>query len=110
MVTNPCGIDTTCIGLQTDGLTNISYSNDLSIFPNPSNKTIFVTSSAVFPKGELTIINSIGKTILTEKLDHSVGNQLRLEVEGLSQGLYYLMLTTDTGIELISKKILIIRP
>jgi hypothetical protein len=64
---------------------NLSAYQNLSVYPNPSNEYIFISSQA--PMDNISIMNYSGKEILSEKIE---GNEVKLNIKELSKGIYFM--------------------
>jgi hypothetical protein len=73
----------------------------VSVFPNPSNGEFSVELSSNLMKKNFTITNSLGQEVLKTKVESTL---FKLDID-VSQGVYFLNFSTDSGI--ISKKIVI---
>jgi hypothetical protein len=78
--------------LSTDnfGVENIK----ISIYPNPSNNTLFISSSITFHKIE--IVDVFGKLITSEII---TANSISTNISGLANGIYLLKVHTDFGLK-----------
>ncbi|MBI3521210.1 MAG: PKD domain-containing protein [Bacteroidetes bacterium] len=77
------------------GITNLSASNSISIFPNPSNGVFTITSSSAYDKMDITIINAIGQIVKTESMKNM--NQTTIDLSKMSKGIYYVKAETSEG-------------
>jgi hypothetical protein len=75
----------------------------VSIYPNPSDNYLTISSDVLVTKLEL--ISDLGKVIYTGKCSDE--KQIRLNTADLSQGIYFIRLTTVDGI--LFKKVVICR-
>lgn len=69
---------------------------DISIYPNPSNNSVFIDYTKITNKVEsIDVFDLIGKKVISEKPND---NQLnKLDVEFLPNGIYLFKIKTDTG-------------
>lgn len=84
-------------------ITNIS-----DVYPNPSAGKSFlnITSSQSLDNVKTTIINSLGAIVSVKNIDLAIGkNNIVLETENLSTGLYFAIISNGT--QKITKKITI---
>jgi hypothetical protein len=73
------------------GLVELNSKNEgLVVYPNPTDGTLFITSNTKILKIE--VVNQLGQTVL-QKDTLNEGN-IRLEMEQLSQGIYFLQIQT----------------
>ena len=86
-------------------LGNASFeSTDLLIFPNPANTTIQIQLQNTSEMIDLiTITDVLGKTIRTVKGVSS--NQLNVDVADLSQGVYFVEISTQNNLKQVKKLI-----
>ena len=97
-------IDKALIGENTVGISvNESSIVELNSFPNPVNNVINVSytldqSSAI----KLEVINVLGKVIRTSGNDiETIGkHNVKFDVSTLSNGVYFISITTDSGVEI----------
>lgn len=66
--------------------------NSISLFPNPANDIIHITTSKKFKIEKLTLYDTNGKTIIT-----SNHNTSSLNIDQLNSGLYIINIKTDLG-------------
>jgi hypothetical protein len=79
------------------GLNETSFSSSISIYPNPTNTTLFIkteTNNSV----QYQIINSIGQVLQQEKLKGT-----SIDVSSLSKGIYFIQLKDENGLVFTSK-------
>ncbi len=96
---NGCSVTaTTCITFSTK-LDESQLSNNISIYPNPSNGIVMISNTTHTDKLEVLVTNTLGQTVLIEKTKNV--NQLQIDLSKLSKGIYYLKATTDEGSKLV---------
>jgi hypothetical protein len=101
-----------CVGdLKTCGLwglfssnSNVAQNLDLKVFPNPANDILNIELEN-FQDIEITIFNTLGQWIKTEKLNAS---NTSISLENYVNGMYYLQFTKDAQI-LKTEKVLIVK-
>jgi hypothetical protein len=69
----------------------------IRVFPNPTSENLFFASSYSAIKS-VEVINGLGQQVQTEKYSSSSG-LVSLDVKGLAQGIYFLFIRTESGIE-----------
>jgi PKD repeat protein len=84
----------TCTGI--DNLS--SPSSHLFVFPNPSNGLFTISNTINTDKLEVTIINTLGQTVMIETAKNT--NQLSFDLSKMSKGIYYAKVTTNEGTQL----------
>lgn len=70
-----------------------------SVFPNPANSVINITADN---GGTVKIFNALGNVV--KQVNHT-GGQIKVDVAGLTDGMYFVQLTTDKGV--LTKSIVI---
>ena len=111
-ISNLCGIDTlqpiinnkrpnivfgNCAS-TTSILANVNTLNSIAIFPNPSNVQFTISNTINTDKLEVTIINTLGQTVMIETAKNN--DQLSFDLSKMSKGIYYAKVTTDEGTQL----------
>ncbi len=97
------GSNGTCIGntvitLSVSACTSINNfvnMREILVFPNPSNGVFVVTLINTIDVIEATVTNNIGQIVKTESAKNT--SQLVIDLSGMSKGIYYLTVTTNTG-------------
>ena len=79
----------TCLSLAVN---EIDYKNNLVVYPNPSNGTIYLKSEAVIKTVE--VYNTIG-----QKINEYSINSLESSISIQNQGIYFLNIKTEKGID-----------
>jgi hypothetical protein len=69
----------------------IEANKNISLFPNPATNTIHIALSLTQKMVSLTVINQLGKVIITKN------KATTLDVSGLPKGVYFMTIVTDTG-------------
>lgn len=75
------------LGVYLSNKTFKKPKSELSIYPNPSTDTIFITSDTSFVDADFEIYTQTGKSVLRGKL---MGNNASIAISTLGVGLYYL--------------------
>ena len=84
---NGCVNTSTCVTIATTGIHSISSSNELlNVYPNPNSGSFTLNSKT---ENTYYIINELGQTIQTLKLDAS--NNYEANIQGLTSGVYYIV-------------------
>jgi uncharacterized membrane protein len=111
-ISNLCGIDTIQATINNkrpnivfgncSSITNININapslNSISIYPNPSNGLFTISNTINTDKLEVTIINTLGQTVMIETAKNT--NQLSFDLSKMSKGIYYAKVTTNEGTQL----------
>jgi hypothetical protein len=82
--------------------------SELSIFPNPasSKSALVLNASSELSQATISIVNSLGAQVMSKSADLSVGkNTIPLSLEGLSEGLYFVSITSNSATS--TKKLII---
>ena len=96
---NGCSaIQTTCISFGTSVAQTQNESSNLSLYPNPSNGQFTISNTLHTDKLEVTVINTLGQTVLMEAAKNT--NELSFDLGKMSKGIYYAKVTTDEGTKL----------
>lgn len=101
--TNPVVVTNT---FNTEFVTTLGNSDfgssNMMVFPNPANSTIQIslqnTSESI---ASVTITDVLGKNIRTLKA--TTGNQMSVDVADLSQGVYFVEITTGNNLKQVKK-------
>ena len=94
------------INIQGNTTTSI---NDISIehivYPNPTNNFIdIVIKTPRFNNVELYVSNVLGKRVYKEMITVDNQSSIRVSLQGLSEGVYFVNILTSTG-ELYTKQV-----
>jgi hypothetical protein len=71
----------------------------LAIFPNPSQNEITLTSNVV-GNGTISIVDMTGRVVLQNKMVFTASQ--RLNIQGLTNGIYSLVVTVDQKQSVVS--------
>jgi hypothetical protein len=111
-ISSLCGIDT-IPPTQTNKRPNIIFGtcasatslnskvktlNNMDVFPNPSNGLFTISNTINTDKLEVTIINTLGQTVIVETAKNT--NQLSFDLSKMSKGIYYAKVTNGDGSQL----------
>lgn len=93
IVSNLAGADTICHDITITGLEQVDISENISVYPNPTNKILNVNLNGL-SKGEakIEIVNVLGETMLSHTTQSSVE---RFDMSKLAQGVYYVRITAN---------------
>jgi PKD repeat protein len=93
------------ISCYISDIANIS-NNEIQIIPNPNDGRFTIHLGAIQPdKSELKILDNLGKIVYIKRLKSLENSLLKLNLEELNSGVYFLILNTETSI--IKEKIII---
>lgn len=83
-----CNAQSNTITVTVLGLTDLSESSSLIVFPNPANEQLHVSvQSQTTAINELQIFNALGQNLM--RLDMGNKTDAVLNIEGLASGIYY---------------------
>lgn len=106
MVTNSsnCSSTSDAFNHSMSNVRDINTANTtLQVYPNPSRDELFVTCNADNIKN-IQVVNTLGKQVLNQVAS---GKNIRVDVSGVSEGIYELLIQTEAGV--FSRKIMINR-
>lgn len=89
----PLGLNFNCTSLSVPE----NNMNTISLFPNPSSKTIFV--KGLKKETNYSIINANGQIVTSGKIDNSNS----INIDSLPIGIYYVVLENQTKLKFIKK-------
>jgi hypothetical protein len=81
------------------GVENIINSTKMEVFPNPFQTSIMINFNQKVTKGELQILNSLGQTLKTQKVENS--NSEKVDLSSLAEGFYYVQLKSSNNNQII---------
>lgn len=84
-------------------LNNEAFNKDWSIFPNPANDIITISSSQFDDNNTVRIIDLTGNVIVKEYLQAHVKEQ-QININKLKTGIYYIQLIDESGAIIKTKK------
>lgn len=91
---------------NTTGLSEYSYENKITIFPNPSNGNISIQfSEPILGLQEINIYDITGKAVFSERLNPG-GKQYSFDLNALSSGIFGLTLISKKGKNSLGRLIL----
>ncbi|HHH52323.1 MAG TPA: T9SS type A sorting domain-containing protein, partial [Bacteroidetes bacterium] len=98
-------------GSQKEGYLSVEEPEDYNImvFPNPVNHTLHVQINNKLNDGEIEIqfIDQYGRLLLTKKESNTI-NDKKIDISGISPGLYFIKIGLDNKY-ITTKKIIIVR-
>ena len=81
---------------------------NVEIYPNPTSGNCVISFDKVLDETELILTNSLGKVVLKKNIFAGQNQkQEKLDLSGLTNGLYYLNITGD--VSFMSKKIILLK-
>jgi photosystem II stability/assembly factor-like uncharacterized protein len=95
--------DDLMVDIKDDDLSKITHSNSLLLFPNPVGDLLTIKkNNTIIDQGEFLIVDLSGKIMLRKpcELDKS---EMTIDVSGLPQGVYFIVIRDDHGISITGK-------
>jgi len=80
---------------------NENLNSAISVYPNPSNGEVFITTENSFSNATVTVFDAMGKMILTQNL---TSNNTKIDLCNYENGIYFIQLNTTEG--KITKKVI----
>lgn len=77
-----------------------SQAGDVRVYPNPATDVVNVECAVQNASVKVTgieVYDVYGKSVAIERADHNLPLQTRINVSGLSSGMYFVRVTTDAG-------------
>jgi hypothetical protein len=102
--TNSCVDTSACYSFKTLNLNNIDWTNEISIFPNPSQGEIYINLNQIIEEIRLKIVDISGKIVYQTNFKNSEKFKINPNLE---KGAYELELFDGTG-NYLRQKIVII--
>jgi hypothetical protein len=97
VVTGFCGSDTATMMIEgignNTGINHPEPDKSISIYPNPTEKNLFIKTGQGIIPGEYTITNALGQSVLNGSLQQ----KNMVNVSGLAQGSYFIRISTNKG-------------
>lgn len=87
------------LSFGTVGIENVEFNKDMNVFPNPAKSVINVAAPNL---NKVTVFNALGQIVYTEMSDT---DNVMINVETWSDGLYYVNIETIDGISTSQKVI-----
>ncbi|MCB0755291.1 MAG: T9SS type A sorting domain-containing protein [Flavobacteriales bacterium] len=78
---------------------------NLSIYPNPTNGTVFVDVEKADMVLEIRVTDVVGRVVFTEAT--AGANRTQLELAGLNNGIYHVNLITENGV--VSNRVVLLK-
>ncbi len=86
-------VEVTLKRLKTDGVETSPLLAEVSIYPNPCDKTLYLKNTVSVQ--QVLVVDAKGQTVLSQK--HDGAPTLTLPTEELAAGIYLLQLTDTQG-------------
>ena len=89
-------------GLDCSSLDTETFeTNDLKLYPNPVVNILNIKTDSNFTNQPYSIIDGIGRVVLNGNLNEL--DNTTINVEQLTKGIYYLKISSNTGIKFIKE-------
>lgn len=87
------------IKVQNVGLINTEkISKTIEIYPNPANTNIFIASNYDLSKSEISIYDILGKKINIEVIDYINKSNIKLNINSLNNGIYFIKIYDENNL------------
>ena len=90
-------VDTGCVNMEILKISEFSNESSITIFPNPTTSTFTVTSTINIKS--LKVYDVLGSLITNYKLQITNGGSATIDITGVSKGIYFVEIKTETGVE-----------
>lgn len=94
-VTNLAGTDSVChdVTITSVGVANVDATEQISVYPNPTNRILNVMVGALKNNTTIEITNVLGETMMTRE---TTGNSVeKFDLEKIAQGVYFVRVTAN---------------
>ena len=102
VIQNGCSDTSVCVTITTLGITPNSFSNEIMIYPNPTNDNFEISFNSNQKKLKINIYSSLGQLIQTRTFENSDQIQMKLNQPS---GIYFVECINDNGNKYIRKLI-----
>jgi len=82
---------------ETLGITENTGKLQLNVYPNPSNGKLYLSGSKTVNTYQVKVYDLVGKCVFIEDL-FQVGNTAAIDVSQLNTGIYFLSVSSESGI------------
>lgn len=87
---NGCTDTTDCYFVDIVGVDNISFQNEISLFPNPGNDVVSISSTKSLNNANVDVYNSMGQLVLSTS--HVNGQSVSIDVSHMNAGCYQVII------------------
>ncbi len=77
------------------GVNDLSDLSGINIYPNPTNGLIAMEFGENIGTLEVKVVNTLNKVVYTETIEAMTGKNLKIDLTGLTKGIYFIKLKTD---------------
>jgi hypothetical protein len=95
---------TNCYLLPIDNVLEINSDNNISLYPNPTNNSITISTYETFSNNspiQITITDNLGNTVFSNQFNN---NNPNISLEACSNGIYFVKISQQ-GKTAINKKV-----
>ncbi len=101
---NGCTDTSACINMVVVAVANANSISKFTIYPNPTLDKVTISFGKVLDKGVITIKNSIGQVMRTEKVSSKKEVELKFDIPS---GIYFVEVASDSGNTLVMQKLIV---
>ena len=81
------------------GIEPVDHAKPFSVFPNPTSKRIFIDFGSNTSAGNITILNTLGQEVFSEKENIAYSGIKTIDLGSLKNGIYYLSVEVNSNIQ-----------
>jgi len=100
LTANGCVDTSACYPITVVGISENQLSNNLAVFPNPTNRNVTLSLGGIYGALTTQVYNVHG--MLINESTHQSANQVEVEL-GESEGIYFIHLITSSGEKVVRK-------
>ena len=89
-----CPIDTTVIDSTSTGLAVVDFTNDVSIYPNPTRSKLNIVATE--PITQLSIVDVNGFAVVNTKIQMNSTDKMELDLSSVLPGIYFIKIQTKS--------------
>lgn len=78
------------------GVSDVSYSNQFSIYPNPVNSLVYIQHENTEAIRSIKFFNSFGRQFLFYNIANSSSGLIEINIVSLESGIYFIQIETNT--------------
>lgn len=89
-----CTVTSECIEIEVLGIENLAQ-HSLSIYPNPASNFMILKGDVLSASSIIKVIDISGKDISNSISSSTLNDEIKINTEALTPGIYYLIVTSD---------------
>jgi plastocyanin len=93
------GMKGTIIVNAITGIIDINRNSDAKLYPNPATSFITYRTSMTSSVNEIRILDITGRTVKILHKPEVSDSQIRIDIEKLNKGIYFILVKSEDGIE-----------